>query len=170
VLPVYVPMSLRRAEFRARAGGNLVAQMVVPLPVGVADPGRRLRMIATATASQKAGSHQSLGTLFHGRLARRLLLKVLERQPVNVTTADLPGPRRPVYLAGARLLEVFPVLPLVANVSLGVGALSYVEQFNIVAVADEDAYPDLDVFVDGVREELSAVAASAVAAGTRVTG
>jgi hypothetical protein len=30
---------------------------------------------------------------------------------VNLTSADLPSPQLPLYLAGARLLEVFPVLP-----------------------------------------------------------
>lgn len=47
----------------------------------------------------------------------------------------------PLYLAGARLLEVFPLLNLIGNVSLGVAALTYTDQFNIMAVADRDAYP-----------------------------
>ena len=64
----------------------------------------------------------------------------------------------PLYLAGSRLLEVFPILPLEANVSLGVGALSCAGQFDILAVADADACPDLDVFAQGVRDELQALA------------
>jgi diacylglycerol O-acyltransferase len=98
--------------------------------------------------------------VLRSRLARRALLKVLNRHPVNVTTADVPGPQEPVYLAGARLLEVFPVLPLISNVSLGVGALSYAEQFNITVVADQDAYPDLDVFTTSAQNELRALARS----------
>jgi diacylglycerol O-acyltransferase / wax synthase len=70
------------------------------------------------------------------------------------------GPPQPVYLAGARLLEVFPVLPLIARVPLGVGALSYAGQFTIAAVADRDACPDLDVFAASFRHELRALAAS----------
>lgn len=67
----------------------------------------------------------------------------------------------PLYLAGARLLEVFPLLlNLIGNVSLGVAALTYTDQFNIMAVADRDAYPDIDVFAAGVREELDVLAAS----------
>jgi diacylglycerol O-acyltransferase len=76
-----------------------------------------------------------------------------------VTTDDLHGPEFPLNLAGARLLEVFPVLPLIGKVSLGVGAMSYAGQFNITAVADKDAYSDLDVFAAGVRAELDALAA-----------
>jgi hypothetical protein len=82
------------------------------------------------------------------------------RQRVNVTSASIPGPTMPLYLAGARVLEVFPVLPLIANEPLGVGALSYAGGFNIGVVADRDAYPDLDVFAAGVREELHALGVS----------
>jgi hypothetical protein len=77
-----------------------------------------------------------------------------------VTTADLIGPKVPLYFAGARLLEAFPVLPLIARVSLAVGALSYAGEFNIMAVADRDICTDLDVFVASARNELEALAAT----------
>ena len=59
---------------------------------------------------------------------------------------------------GARVLEVFPVLPLMGTVTLGICALSYAGQFTISATADSDTYPDLDVFVAGVREDLEVLA------------
>ena len=153
ILRVYVPVSLRHGEY-AGARGNQIAQMVVPLPVGVGDPGVRLRMIVAETARRKLRARPSVGKLPHRGLAGRLFLKLIDRQHVNVTTADLPGPPVPLYLAGARLLEVFPLLPLIGRVSLGVGAISYAGQFNIAAVADWDSHPDLAVFASGVREEL----------------
>jgi diacylglycerol O-acyltransferase len=156
VLRVYVPVSLRHGQF-AGARGNLIAQMVVPLPIGVSDPGLRLRRIAAETAQRKARSRPSVGKLPHRGVLGRTFLKLVDRQRVNVTTADLPGPAFSLYFAGARLLEVFPVLPLIAKVSLGVGAMSYAGQFNITAVADKEAYPDLDVFTAGVRAELQAL-------------
>ena len=82
------------------------------------------------------------------------MLFAVMHQRVNVTTASIPGPEVPLYLCGARVLEVFPVLPLIANEPLGVGALSYAGALSIGVVADGDAYPDLDVFVAGAREEL----------------
>jgi hypothetical protein len=82
------------------------------------------------------------------------------RQRVNVTSASIPGPQAPLYLAGARLLEVFPVLPLIANEPLGVGALSYAGTFAIGVVADRDAFPDIEVFAAGAREELRALGVS----------
>jgi WS/DGAT/MGAT family acyltransferase len=161
VLPVYVPITLRQAQARAQARGNLIGQIVVPLPIGVPDPGRRLALIAAETATRKAGNHPSLGAAFRSRTTRRVLLKVLDHYPVNVTTADVPGPQTPLYLAGARLLEVFPMLPLLSKVSLGIGALSYAGQFNIMAIADKDACPDLHVFAACAQDELAALAAAA---------
>ncbi len=156
VLRVYVPVSLRHGQY-AGARGNQIAQMVVPLPIGMSDPVQRLQQIAAETAKRKLRSRPSVGKVPHRGLLGRTFLKLVNRQRVNVTTADLPGPEFPLYLAGAPLLEVFPVLPLIGNVSLGVGAMSYAGQFNITAVADQDAYPDLDVFAAGVRDEVHAL-------------
>jgi WS/DGAT/MGAT family acyltransferase len=155
----YVPVSLR-----PRAGGpqqgNLIAQMAVPLAMREPDAGDELRRIATKTAARKARARTSLGTLIRGRLMRRLMLFAVMRQRVNVTTASIPGPAVPLYLTGARVLEVFPVLPLIANEPLGVGALSYAGAFNIGVAADRDAYPDLGVFMAGAREELETLGVS----------
>jgi hypothetical protein len=153
VLPIFVPVSLRRSR-SGQDAGNLISQMVIPVPLGIADPGQRLKQIAVETAKRKAISRPSLGTMFHSTLIRRAMLKLIIRQRVNVVSADLPGPQTPLYFAGARLIEVFPLLNLVGNESLGVGALSYAGQFNIMAVGDADAYPDIDTFAASAREDL----------------
>ena len=155
----YVPVSLRPRASGPQQG-NLIAQMAVPLAMRGPNAGGELRRIAAETATRKRRARTSLGTLIRGRLMRRLMLFAVMRQRVNVTTASIPGPTVPLYLAGARVLEVFPVLPLIANEPLGVGALSYAGAFNIGIVADRDAYPDLDVFVAGAREELDTLGVS----------
>ncbi len=160
VMPIYVPITLRPAGHRDQARGNLTALMTVPLPVGVPDPGRRLQQIAADTARRKAETRPSVGTVFHGPVPRRAFLAVMGHQRINLASADVPGPRQPLYLAGARLLEVFPVLPLMGKTTLGVSALSYAGQFNIMAVADQDACSDLDVFAAAARDELQALTAS----------
>jgi hypothetical protein len=79
---------------------------------------------------------------------------------MSTYAANVPGPPVPLYFAGARLLEVFPVVPIIGNVSLGVGALSYAGQFNITAVADREACPDIEGFAHGVRRSLETLAIS----------
>ena len=152
----YVPVSLRR-RLGGPQQGNLIAEMAVPLAMRDSDAGDELRRIAAETSARKARARTSLGTLIRGPLVRRVLMFAVMRQRVNVTTASIPGPTVPLYLAGARVLEVFPVLPLIANEPLGVGALSYAGAFSIGVVADQDAYTDLDVFVAGARKELEAL-------------
>ena len=169
MLRIYVPVSLHH-EPRAQARGNLIGQMVVPLPIGVSDPVLRLRLIAKDTAQRKARSRPSLGMVPHRGIAGRAFLKLVARQRVNVTSADIPGPEAPLYFAGARLLEVFPMVQLIGKVSLAVGAMSYAGQFNIMVVADRDAYPDLDIFVAGVQDELRALAARRSADTGQVAG
>jgi hypothetical protein len=82
---------------------------------------------------------------------------------MNTYVANVPGPPIPLYFAGAPVLEVFPVVPIMANVSLGLGALSYAGQFNLTAVADRELCPDLEVFVKGMGSSLDALAASMLA-------
>jgi WS/DGAT/MGAT family acyltransferase len=154
---IYVPVSLRR-RLRGRQQGNLIAQMAVPLRLGQPDPAHRLADIAAETGKRKARVRTSLSNLMvGGAIGRRLMLLAVMRQRVNATSASIPGPKEPLYLAGARILEVFALLPLVANEPLGVGALSYSGALTIGIAADRDAYPDLDVVVSAMLGDLEAL-------------
>jgi diacylglycerol O-acyltransferase len=138
-----------------QAQGNRSGMMIVPLPVGVTGPVRRLRLIAAETVERRRLSRLSGGAVLHAGVLQRVFLKVMARQRwANVYVANVPGPPVPLHLAGASLLELFPVVPLIGNVTIGVGALSYDGQLNLTVVADEDACPDIDVFVEGVRDTL----------------
>jgi diacylglycerol O-acyltransferase len=150
---IFVPVSLRPPSSRPQQG-NLIAQMVVPLRLGESDPERRLGDIVAETRSRKAKARTSLGVLMHGRLFRRLMLSLVMRQRVNATSASIPGPSTPLYLAGAQLLEVFPLLPLIANEPIGIGGLSYAGELFIGIVVDGEAFPDLAVFAEAARNDL----------------
>jgi len=162
VMRIYVPVSLRQGQY-AGARGNRISQMAVPLPVWEPDPRRRLRLIRAETARRKARARPSVGALPFTGIAGRLALKLVQRQRVNVESADLPGPPVPMYLAGTRILELFPLLPLIGRVSLGVGALSYAGQLNLGVVADKDGYPDLEVFCASMHEGLHTLGIEAAA-------
>lgn len=153
----YAPVSLRRS-MRA-SEGNLISQMVVHLPVDKADPGARLEQIATETARRKATPRSSMGTWFRLQFIRRLLLKAFARQRVNTVITTVHGPRRTAYLAGARVLELFPLLNLFGNQTLGVGALTYGDGFYVGLTVDRDAYPDVHVLASAMRDELDALRA-----------
>lgn len=160
-----VPVSVRTSRDRPDAG-NLVALMIVPLPVAESDPVRLLEAIARETASRKRRPHV-MGPLPGSLLIQRALIGLMNRQRmVNLFTSNVPGPTTPLYFAGARVLEVFQVGVVQGNVSLSVGMLSYAGRLNIDIVADADVNPDLDAFADGLSDTLVALgAAPVVAAG-----
>jgi diacylglycerol O-acyltransferase len=157
VLRAFVPVSLHR-EQPGEAQGNVDAGMLVPLPIGQRDDIRRLAKIAADTAERKKKSRPPAGSMFRTVLLQRAFLRLMPRQRfMNAYVANVPGPPIPLYFAGAPLLEIFPIVPLTANVSIGVGALSYAGQFNLAVIGDRDLCPDLEVFVDGVRRSLGAL-------------
>jgi diacylglycerol O-acyltransferase len=154
VLRAAVPVSLH-AQRQGKPKGNLDGMMAVPLPIGEADDVRRLQLIAAETRNRRKKARPQGGTLFRNPTIQRALLGLMGRQRfMNTYAANVPGPALPLYLAGARLMELFPIVPISGNVSIGIGALSYAGQFNITAVADRDLVPDIDSFVDGMRRSL----------------
>jgi len=160
VLRAFVPVSLHK-EQPGEAKGNVDAGMVVPLPIGESDHVRLLERIAAESAQRKAKSRPPAGTLFGSIVVQRAFLLFMPHQRItNAYVADVPGPPVPLYFAGAPIRELFPLVPITANLTIGVGALSYADQFNITVVADRQLCPDLEVFVDGVEYGLDALGAS----------
>lgn len=160
VLRAFVPVSLHAADGED-TDGNLDGAMFVPLPVGEADDLCRLRMIAAETAERKKKSRPPGGSLFRNRPIQKLFLRLAPRQRLmNTYIANVPGPPVPLYFAGMPVLEVFPVVPLMGNVSVGVGALSYAGQFNLTAVVDRELCPDVAVFAEGMRRSLDRLGAA----------
>jgi len=153
--------------------GNRVSAMLVRLPIGRSDPMKRLRSVAAAQASSK-DHHQALAGVVLLNLAEPLSQPVVaaaahlvHRQPFcNLIVTNVPGPDFPLYVLGARMLEAFPIVPLVGNLTVGVAILTYDGQLTVGLLADPDACPDLDVFADGIRHSL----AKLVAANMRSNG
>ena len=79
----------------------------------------------------------------------------------NLVVTNVPGPQIPLYLAGRRLTDPFPMVPLAKNQALGVALLSYSGRINFGLVGDYDLMWDLDDFADDIRESLAELAAAA---------
>jgi diacylglycerol O-acyltransferase len=156
VLRAAVPVSLHRGG-AGPAQGNLDGGMMVALPIGEPDPAARLAAIAADSRRRKAGALRLAGSGISASVtARRLMLRMMAHQHMaNVYLANVPGPATPLHLAGARILEMFPVVPLTGNVTLGIGVLSYAGQLNATVVADPHAVPDLPVFLTGLQRALT---------------
>jgi diacylglycerol O-acyltransferase / wax synthase len=156
-----VPVALRAGADTA-ALGNQVGLMVVPLPVGEPDPAQRLQLITRATTERKRrperlGSLRPAGSL---TILRALNRYSRHQRIVELFVTNVPGPQRPLYMLGARLLEAFPVVQVAGNVPLSVAVLSYAGQLNIGIQSDPDGLPDLDIFADGLRQSLEELGAA----------
>jgi WS/DGAT/MGAT family acyltransferase len=161
ILYASVPVALR-ARTDTAALGNQVGLMVVPLPVGEPDPAQRFQHITRATIERKRRPERLASLRPVGSLT---ILRVLNRYSrhqhiVDVFVTNVPGPKRPLYLLGARLVEVFPVVQVAGNVPLSVAVLSYAGQLNIGIQSDPDGCPDLDVFADGLCRSLEELGAA----------
>lgn len=147
----------------AESGNQTISGMLVPLPVGDPDAHHRLKTIAAETNVRKRNplSYDEAGILSSPTM-QRMSARLAGRQRIsNIYVANLPGPPTPLYLGPARILALYPIVPLIGNTTIGVGALSYAGHFNLTVVADHDACPDLGVFVEGLGNTLNHLTASA---------
>ena len=150
VLQASVPASLRGPS-DDRAAGNQIGVMIVPLPLWEADPARRLVSIAAATATRKRQPlHQP-----NARILQSWMIRVMKRQHlVNLLVSNVPGPRDQLYVAGAKIREVFQLGTVQGNVTVNVGAFSYAGHLNLDVVGDSEAIRDLAIFTGGISDTL----------------
>ncbi|MEA2352695.1 MAG: diacylglycerol O-acyltransferase / wax synthase [Thermoleophilaceae bacterium] len=146
-LRVMVPVSVRSAE-QAREGGNRITFAFVDLPVTERDPARALARIRAQTTELKtsgrvAGSDlllRSLGALPEPLQTSAARLAASPRL-YNLTISNVPGPRVPLYVGGARVRSTYPVIPIPDRHALAVGILTYDDAAHFAAYADPVALP-----------------------------
>jgi WS/DGAT/MGAT family acyltransferase len=162
VLHAMVPVSLRTGQ-PTEASGNQITAFVAPLPLAEIDAVERLRRIHASTKELKEGK-QALGihmmTQTVNYVAPMLMaaagrLSIQQGSFMNLTITNVPGPRRELYLLGARMVELNPMCPIGNRLTLNIAVESYVDKLSIGLVADADANPDLDVLAAGIKESLA---------------
>jgi diacylglycerol O-acyltransferase / wax synthase len=162
-----VPVSVR-ADVERGALGNRVAAMMAPLPVWCQEPVARLDIVSEELKGLKSGG-QAVGAQVLTELsgfapatvmgqASRLMAR---QRFFNLVVTNVPGPQIPLYLAGRRMLDPFPMAPLPKGQALGVALLSYAGRINFGLLGDYDAMWDLEEFAEDVRESLAELAAEA---------
>jgi WS/DGAT/MGAT family acyltransferase len=162
---VGAPVSMRSDHERGRLG-NRVSSWIIPLPIGDPDPRRQLAAIHAETQRLKE-SRQALGVEMMMQIAEYTpsnLLTLGARStsgPINTIVTNVPGPRAPLYFHGAKLLEMYPQVPLLDNLGLGIALASYNGTVYWGFNADPDIVPDLETFVAKLRGAYSNVARAA---------
>jgi WS/DGAT/MGAT family acyltransferase len=166
-LKAMVPVSVR-TDIERGALGNRVAAMMAPLPVWCQEPVARLEIVSEQLKDLKAGG-QAVGAQVLTDLsgfapptimgqASRL---VARQRFFNLVVTNVPGPQFPLYLLGRRMLDPFPMAPLVKNQALGIALLSYDGRINFGLVGDFDLLWDIDDLAHDVEDSLDELAAAA---------
>ena len=162
-----IPVSEREAEHGA--AGNHFSMMFYSVPVDVESPAARLQAAAASAASAKElyaksgrGLLSNLSTLVPSaavgpfmRTASRLKLASVLPPMFNLVISNIHGPELPLYVAGAELLSIFPMGPLVEGVGLGITMVSYREELSIGFMSCTDHGIELTELTDEVPLEVA---------------
>jgi diacylglycerol O-acyltransferase len=163
-----VPVSVR-VDDQSGQLGNRVSSYFVDLPVGEINPVMRLRQVSAAMRAHK-DSGQAVGAdalvqltgfappTIHALAARAA--SGFTRRLFNLVVTNVPGPQFPLYAAGARMLEMYPVVPLAKGQAVSIGLTSYDGGVYYGLNADRDAMPDIDVLAGCLEESLAELVAT----------
>jgi hypothetical protein len=153
------PVDVRRESERGRISGNRVSSWLIRLPLAEPDPLARLAAIQRETQARK-DSNDAIAIEIVNALHEVLPIDLqgLARGTMNTIVTNVPGPASPLYLVGAELLAVYPQPPLLEDLGLVTGVVSYAGRLCVGVNADYDRVPDLDAFVAAVERAFAELA------------
>ena len=160
-LRAMVPVNVRPDSDRGKLG-NQVSSLFVHLPVIEPDPLRRYHLLEAEAADLKSGEQAAGGQalvgvtalappVIHSYAARSLFASRL----FNTTITNVPGPQVPLYAFGARMREVYPLVPLAAEHVVGIAVVSYDGRLFFGLIADRDQLPELPELRIGLEQSLA---------------
>jgi diacylglycerol O-acyltransferase / wax synthase len=171
-----VPVSVRTEEHKG-THGNRVSTMLAVLPTHLPEPGARLRVVHEAMRAAKEQHHALPASLLAdvtqfampalaGQAARMAArLRLVERvNPFNLFISNVPGPRVPLYYAGARLVAYYPLSAITNGQGLNITVVSYLEQLYFGLTACRELVSDVDRLASYLHEELEVLAEAVPAA------
>jgi diacylglycerol O-acyltransferase / wax synthase len=169
VVRAMVPVSVR-SDAQKDDLGNRVSSYFVDLPVGEPNAVMRLHQVSYAMKAHKESGAAvgadalvqlsgfapptitALGARTASSLTRRLF---------NLVVTNVPGPQFPLYAAGARMLAMYPVVPLAKSQAISIGLMSYDGGVYYGLNCDRDAMPDVDVLAGCIQEALAELVGTA---------
>ncbi len=158
-LRAMVPVSIRTG-LEEDPWTNRVSAIVAALPTDCDDPlervircraamqdaKRQLDLVPADALTQATDTLSPVVATAAVRLVARLSNRVT--LPANVVISNVPGPRQPLYFAGAKLDSYIPVSTITNGIGLNITVHSYEDRLDFGLVADRDLVPDLWDLVD----------------------
>jgi WS/DGAT/MGAT family acyltransferase len=162
-----IPASVRTEDERG-VMGNRVSAMFATLATQLDDPVERLFATREVMSGAKLVHEDIGGNTLHewAEMAApvlfsrgmRLYERLLEgRHPpiINLIVSNVPGPSFPLYCAGARLVSLFPLGPLLAGTGLNITVLSYLDEVGFGLIGCREIVPNIGEIAAGVPDALA---------------
>jgi len=149
-----LPVSIRKTG--GASVGNQVALLFANIPVSEPDPLERLRKVIRVTTELKQESNQTGGAelieevadLTTKRIVSELYRAAMKLRTYNLVITNVPGPPFPLYMLGAQMKAIYPMVPLMQNQNLGIALFSYAGGLHWGFNADWESFPDVHEFVE----------------------
>ncbi|QIK74133.1 WS/DGAT/MGAT family O-acyltransferase [Nocardioides piscis] len=165
-----VPMSVIDDELEPTSLGSQVTGHLVHLPISEPSPVVRLHQVSYSFRAHKetgrgVGAERLAGvsgfapTTFHALGSR--VAAAEQRRGFHLSVTNVPGPQFPLYSGGAKMIETYPVHPLLPDHALSIGVTSYNGGVFYGITADRDALADVDTLGACILEALDELKESA---------
>lgn len=158
---IMVPVSMRAPAEKVSLG-NRIAVIPVAVPLAITDPIVRFRAIQQQTSNLKATHaadavhvfirlfqcvppivQRELGSVFQHSMLSTLLSQTTSFPAMNTICTNVSGPPLPLHVMGHECIAMHPMMPVVAEMGLGFGCVSYNGRLYLSAIADTFAVPDM---------------------------
>ena len=151
-----------------RLSGNRLSSLLTSLATDVDDPLERLNRIAES-ANQAKAVQRTLGPdmlerwvqftppgPFGAVMRWYSRHQLADRHPpaVNMVISNVPGPREPLYIAGAKLVDFFSVGPVLEGMPLNITAWSYRDRMNFAILASPRTCRDIRSLANHLQSSL----------------
>ena len=156
-LRAIVPVNLRPID-KASELGNQFGLIFVELPVGVDDPLERIRLVRSRMTALKGSSQPIVAFVLLSavglgpKILQDQISGLIGRNATAVMT-NVPGPQKPLYLAGSEIDEIEFWVPQSGGIGMGLSILTYNGRVQFGLITDTRLVPDPKTIIDQFGEE-----------------
>ncbi len=164
-----VPTATDRSD---RITGNEISGLSISLPVHVANPTERARLVSLATRIAKE-DHEILGPRLYGQLMAYLPTAIAPaafrwlghrdapNKMMNVAVSSVPGPRERGHFGGAPVSEIYSTGVLSPGAPVNITVWSYVDQLGVAVLTDDQTFNDPHEATDALIEAFAELRSAA---------
>ncbi|HSW11365.1 MAG TPA: wax ester/triacylglycerol synthase family O-acyltransferase [Solimonas sp.] len=161
-----VPMSVRG---EGESGGNRVTMLRTSLATDIADPVERLQALSAKMVGVKRSMKAIPASLMldwvhtpppsvmaqAARLYENFAIQNLVHPPFNLVISNVPGPKSPLYLNGAKVEAHYPISIPYHGLACNITVFSYQDSLDVGITAHRGTVPEVQEIMDGMTSALA---------------